>query len=50
MSCGAGAISATISLPSTLVAGLLALSSSVRLFFQLQLPVSQLSSRRTPVV
>src|SRR6478752_3628702 len=50
ISCGDGAISATISLPSTLVAGLLPMSSSERPFFQLQLPLSQLSSRRTPVV
>jgi hypothetical protein len=48
MSWGPGAISATISLPSTLVLGRLPRSSSERLFFQLQLPLSQLSARRTP--
>src|SRR5215468_9281740 len=50
MSCAAGAISATMSFPSTLVAGRLERSSSEREFFQFQLPLSQLSSRRTPVV
>jgi len=40
MSFGPGAISATISLPSTLVAGLAAVSSSERPFFHSQLPLS----------
>ena len=48
MSCGPGAISSTIWLPSTLV--LVRTTSPLRVFFQLHEPESQLSSRRTPVV
>ena len=49
MSLGPGAMSSTIWLPSTLLAATTGFSAP-RLFFQLQEPESQLSSRRTPVV
>src|ERR1051326_5350797 len=48
MSCGAGAIGLTISLPSRLVT-MVWRSSSLREFFQAHDPVSQLSSRLRPV-